>query len=83
MIVIDTSKSMLTQDVKPNRLERTKLNFALFAWLLGKKKHEIKIEIEGVTLHKVRSVDGITINTDVNEYQDGDDLTLRKRSHTP
>ncbi|HLF18124.1 MAG TPA: VWA domain-containing protein [Candidatus Omnitrophota bacterium] len=29
-IVVDTSKSMLTQDVKPNRLERTKLAIADF-----------------------------------------------------
>lgn len=38
-----------------------------------------KVEIEGVTLGAFQSIDGLEANVEVIEYQDGDDLILRKR----
>ena len=38
-----------------------------------------KIEIEGVTTGAFRNVEGLDSETEVIEYQDGDDLILRKR----
>ncbi|HAN31259.1 MAG TPA: phage tail protein [Myxococcales bacterium] len=38
-----------------------------------------KIEIEGVTTGAFRNVEGLDSETEIIEYQDGDDLILRKR----
>ncbi|MBM4386890.1 MAG: phage tail protein [Deltaproteobacteria bacterium] len=38
-----------------------------------------KIEIEGVTQGAFRNVEGLDSETEIIEYQDGDDLILRKR----
>jgi phage tail-like protein len=38
-----------------------------------------KVEIEGVTTGAFRNVEGLDSETEVVEYQDGDDLILRKR----
>ena len=38
-----------------------------------------KVEIEGVTTGAFRNVEGLDSETEIVEYQDGDDLTLRKR----
>lgn len=38
-----------------------------------------KIEIEGVTQGAFRNVEGLDSETEVVEYQDGDDIILRKR----
>ena len=38
-----------------------------------------KIEIEGVTVAGFRNVEGLDSETEVVEYQDGDDIYLRKR----
>jgi len=37
------------------------------------------VEIEGVTAGRFANVDGLDSDTEVIEYQDGDDLVLRKR----
>jgi len=37
------------------------------------------VEIEGVTSGAFKAVDGLDSETEIIEYQDGDDLTLRKR----
>ena len=37
------------------------------------------VEIENVTVGRFKSVDGLDSETEVIEYQDGDDLILRKR----
>jgi phage tail-like protein len=38
-----------------------------------------KVEIEGVTVAGFQEVGGLEVTTEVIEYHDGDDLTLRKR----
>ena len=38
-----------------------------------------KVEIEGVTQAAFRNVEGLDSETEIIEYQDGDDLVLRKR----
>jgi len=38
-----------------------------------------KVEIEGVTTGAFRNVEGLDSETEVVEYQDGDDIILRKR----
>lgn len=38
-----------------------------------------KVEIEGVTQAAFKTVDGLDSETEVIEYQDGDDIILRKR----
>jgi len=38
-----------------------------------------KVEIEGVTVGAFKNVEGLDSETEVIEYQDGDDLVLRKR----
>ena len=38
-----------------------------------------KIEIEGVTTGAFRNVEGLDSETEIVEYQDGDDIILRKR----
>jgi len=38
-----------------------------------------KVEIDGVTVAAFKGVDGLDSETEVVEYQDGDDLKLRKR----
>ncbi len=38
-----------------------------------------KVEIEGVTVGAFRNVEGLDSETEVVEYQDGDDIILRKR----
>lgn len=38
-----------------------------------------KVEIEGVTVAAFKNVEGLTSSTEVIEYQDGDDIILRKR----
>ena len=38
-----------------------------------------KVEIEGVTQGAFRNVEGIDSETEVVEFQDGDDIVLRKR----
>lgn len=38
-----------------------------------------KVEIEGVTQGAFRNVEGLDSETEIVEYQDGDDLVLRKR----
>ena len=37
------------------------------------------VEIENVTVGRFKSVDGLDSETEIVEYQDGDDLILRKR----
>ena len=41
--------------------------------------YNFRVEIEGVTQGAFKAVEGLDSITDVIEYQDGDDLTLRKR----
>jgi len=41
--------------------------------------YNFKVEIEGVTSGAFKAVDGLDSETEIIEYQDGDDLTLRKR----
>ena len=41
--------------------------------------YNFKVEIEGVTTGAFKAVDGLDSETEVIEYQDGEDLTLRKR----
>jgi phage tail-like protein len=41
--------------------------------------YNFKVEIEGVTAGHFTAVDGLDIEMEVIEYQDGDDLILRKR----
>jgi phage tail-like protein len=38
-----------------------------------------KVEIEGVTVGAFKNVEGLDSETEVVEYQDGDDIILRKR----
>ena len=38
-----------------------------------------KVEIEGVTTGAFRNVEGLDSETEIVEYQDGDDMILRKR----
>lgn len=38
-----------------------------------------KVEIEGVTVGAFRNVEGLDSETEIVEFQDGDDLILRKR----
>jgi phage tail-like protein len=38
-----------------------------------------KVEIEGVTVGAFKNVEGLDSETEVVEYQDGDDIVLRKR----
>lgn len=38
-----------------------------------------KVEVEGVTVGAFRNVEGLDSETEVVEYQDGDDIILRKR----
>ncbi len=38
-----------------------------------------KVEVEGVTTGAFRNVEGLDSETEIVEYQDGDDLILRKR----
>jgi phage tail-like protein len=38
-----------------------------------------KVEIEGVTQGAFRNVEGLETETEIVEYQDGDDIILRKR----
>lgn len=38
-----------------------------------------KVEIEGVTVGAFRNVEGLESETEIVEYQDGDDIILRKR----
>jgi phage tail-like protein len=38
-----------------------------------------KVEIEGVTVGAFRNVEGLDSETEIVEFQDGDDITLRKR----
>ena len=38
-----------------------------------------KVEIEGVTTGAFRNVEGLDSETEIVEYQDGDDIILRKR----
>lgn len=42
-------------------------------------KPNFKVEIDGVMVGGVHSVSGIGAETDVVEYQDGDDMTMHKR----
>ncbi|MEE9351085.1 MAG: phage tail protein [Thiotrichaceae bacterium] len=42
-------------------------------------KHNFRVEIEGVTQGAFQRVEGVESVTEVIEYQDGDDLILRKR----
>jgi len=41
--------------------------------------YNFKVEIDGVTQAAFKAVDGLDSETEIIEYQDGDDLTLRKR----
>lgn len=41
--------------------------------------YNFKVEIEGVTTGAFKAVDGLDSETEVIEFQDGDDLTLHKR----
>jgi len=41
--------------------------------------YNFKVEIDGVTQAAFKGVDGLDSETEIVEYQDGDDLTLRKR----
>lgn len=51
----------------------------------NRRKHDpignynFRVEIEGVTQGAFKAVDGLDSHTEVIEYQDGDDLLLRKR----
>ena len=51
----------------------------------NRRKHDhlgafnFKVEIEGVTQAAFKEVDGLDSETEIVEYQDGDDLILRKR----
>ncbi|MFN3202997.1 MAG: phage tail protein [Bradymonadia bacterium] len=51
----------------------------------NRRKHDhignfnFKVEIDGVTVGAFRNVEGLDAETEVVEYQDGDDLRLRKR----
>ncbi len=45
----------------------------------GGGQASFKVEIDGVEVGGFKSVDGIESETEVIEYQDGDDLTIRKR----
>ena len=38
-----------------------------------------RVEIEGITVAAFRNVEGLESETEVIEYQDGDDIYLRKR----
>lgn len=38
-----------------------------------------RVEIEGVTVGAFRNVDGLDSETEIVEFQDGDDIVLRKR----
>lgn len=41
--------------------------------------YNFKVEIEGVTVAAFQEVGGLEVRTEVIEYQDGDDIILRKR----
>ena len=41
--------------------------------------YNFKVEIEGVTQAAFKNVEGLDAETEVIEYQDGDDIVLRKR----
>ncbi len=41
--------------------------------------YNFKVEIEGVTVGAFRNVEGLDSETEVIEFQDGDDIVLRKR----
>ena len=41
--------------------------------------HNFKVEIEGVTVAAFQEVGGLEVSTEVVEFQDGEDLILRKR----
>jgi phage tail-like protein len=41
--------------------------------------YNFRVEIEGVTQGAFKTVEGLDSQTEIIEYQDGDDLTLRKR----
>jgi phage tail-like protein len=41
--------------------------------------YNFKVEIEGVTMGAFRNVEGLDSETTVVEFQDGDDMVLRKR----
>jgi phage tail-like protein len=41
--------------------------------------YNFKVEIDGVTAGAFKTVDGLACTVEVIEYQDGDDLKLRKR----
>ena len=41
--------------------------------------YSFKVEIEGVTQAAFKNVEGLDAETEVIEYQDGDDIVLRKR----
>ena len=41
--------------------------------------YNFKVEIEGVTQAAFKNVEGLDAETEVIEYQDGDDIQLRKR----
>lgn len=42
-------------------------------------QYNFKVEIDGVTQAAFKAADGLDSETEVIEYQDGDDLVLRKR----
>lgn len=42
-------------------------------------QYNFKVEIDGVTTAAFKAVEGLDSETEVIEYQDGDDLILRKR----
>ncbi len=52
---------------------------------IGRRPHDhvgnfnFKVEIEGVTVGAFKAVSGLDSETEVVEYQDGDDIILRKR----
>ena len=41
--------------------------------------YNFKVEIEGVTVGAFRNVEGLDSETEIIEFQDGDDIVLRKR----
>lgn len=41
--------------------------------------YNFKVEIQGVTVAAFQEVGGLEVRTEVIEYQDGDDIVLRKR----
>ncbi|MCZ6602449.1 MAG: phage tail protein [Planctomycetota bacterium] len=41
--------------------------------------YNFRVEIEGVTQGAFKAVEGLDSQTEIIEYQDGDDITLRKR----